>query len=159
MVHRYMYTVQWHISATTTTRTTTPGTTPATRPCNGNGKDTSWRTSGNDQCCTNGGADFCAEGEGDCDADSECDSDLVCGNDNCSWGDGDDCCEKLPTTTTTTIAATTAAGKRNAKRAFTLSLRSCNGLNDIDGLVSCLLCTVCHQFRVHICCNIGLLPP
>ena len=31
-------------------------------------------------------------GEGDCNADSECAGDLVCGTDNCPWGDGDDCC-------------------------------------------------------------------
>ena len=45
-----------------------------------------------DGCCT---ADNpCGEGDGDCDNDSECSGDLVCGTDNCPWGDNDDCCIK-----------------------------------------------------------------
>ena len=63
-----------------------------TRPCDINGKSTNWQTAGNEHCCSNGGAGFCAEGEGDCDGDNECQGDLVCGNNNCPWGDGDDCC-------------------------------------------------------------------
>ena len=39
-------------------------------------------------------AGFCREGEGDCDADTECEGALVCGTDNCPWGDGDDCCRR-----------------------------------------------------------------
>ena len=34
----------------------------------------------------------CGVGEGDCDDDSECAGPLVCGTDNCPWGDADDCC-------------------------------------------------------------------
>ena len=41
-------------------------------------------------CCTSD--EPCGEGDGDCDNDSHCEGDLVCGTDNCPWGDGDDCC-------------------------------------------------------------------
>ena len=54
--------------------------------------DNTWRTTGNDECCSNGIEGFCGEGEGDCDAHSDCVGSLICGNDNCPWGDGDDCC-------------------------------------------------------------------
>ena len=60
-------------------------------PCSPDGTWT-WKTTGNDECCSNGIAGFCGEGEGDCDAHSECAGSLICGNDNCPWGDGDDCC-------------------------------------------------------------------
>eukprot|EP00961_Rhodomonas_salina_P238356 3221588-Rhodomonas_salina.1 len=46
------------------------------------------KIAGNDDCCQGD----CVEGEGDCDEDSDCLGDLVCGTDNCPWGDGDDCC-------------------------------------------------------------------
>ena len=52
-----------------------------------------WQSSGNDDCCSKGiAAGFCGVGEGDCDEDSDCAGSLVCGSDNCPWGDGDDCC-------------------------------------------------------------------
>ena len=60
-------------------------------PCSSDGTWT-WKTTGNDECCSNGITGFCGEGEGDCDAHSECAGSLICGNDNCPWGDGDDCC-------------------------------------------------------------------
>ena len=51
-------------------------------PCNGGGCD-----------CSKGVPGFCKEGEGDCDSDHECEGDLMCGTNNCAWGQGD-CCEK-----------------------------------------------------------------
>merc|ERR1712048_116762 len=45
----------------------------------------------NDGCCT--AEKPCGLGDGDCDRDSQCGPGLVCGNSNCPWGDGDDCCE------------------------------------------------------------------
>ena len=56
--------------------------------------DNTWQKTGNDDCCSNGIAGSCGEGDGDCDDDSECAGSLVCGTDNCPWGDGDDCCEQ-----------------------------------------------------------------
>ena len=53
-----------------------------------------WERTGNDACCSNGIAGFCGEGDGDCDDDSECAGSLVCGQDNCPWADGDDCCKQ-----------------------------------------------------------------
>eukprot|EP00961_Rhodomonas_salina_P174269 2349633-Rhodomonas_salina.9 len=50
------------------------------------------KTLGNDDCCQG----LCLVGEGDCDFDFDCIGDLVCGTDNCAWGDGDDCCEFPP---------------------------------------------------------------
>jgi len=53
----------------------------------------SLRCSGeNDGCCTK--EKPCNVGEGDCDSDNQCAGSLVCGEDNCPWGDGDDCCVK-----------------------------------------------------------------
>ena len=46
---------------------------------------------GNDNCCSF--ASQCNLGGGDCDEDSHCAGPLVCGDDNCAWGDGDDCCQ------------------------------------------------------------------
>ena len=43
-------------------------------------------------CCTIN--DPCKLGDGDCDRDVECAGQLVCGNDNCPWGDQDDCCRE-----------------------------------------------------------------
>merc|ERR1712159_455656 len=49
------------------------------------------RCTGEDNgCCTKDTP--CGLGEGDCDSDKECAGSLTCGNDNCPWGDGDDCC-------------------------------------------------------------------
>lgn len=49
------------------------------------------RCSGEDNgCCTP--EKPCDMGEGDCDNDSHCSGNLVCGHDNCPWGDKDDCC-------------------------------------------------------------------
>ena len=49
------------------------------------------RCTGEDNgCCTED--EPCDVGEGDCDSDDECMDGLTCGNDNCPWGDGDDCC-------------------------------------------------------------------
>merc|ERR1719318_477414 len=45
-----------------------------------------------DGCCTKDKP--CDEGEGDCDDDTECRGSLVCGKDNCPWGDDDDCCKR-----------------------------------------------------------------
>ena len=45
---------------------------------------------GNDACCTPDNQ--CISEEGDCDSDTDCLGSLQCGNDNCVWGDGDDCC-------------------------------------------------------------------
>lgn len=60
-----------------------------------------------DDCCTDeimrckGADDYCCTpwtpcdlGDGDCDRDSDCAEGLVCGKDNCPWGDKDDCCMK-----------------------------------------------------------------
>ena len=47
-------------------------------------------TGEDDGCCTD--EKPCDVGEGDCDSDSECMDGLTCGDDNCPWGDGDDCC-------------------------------------------------------------------
>lgn len=44
---------------------------------------------GNDDAC---GRKWLDEGEGDCDNDWHCKGGLVCGENNCPWGDGDDCC-------------------------------------------------------------------
>jgi len=46
----------------------------------------------NNFCCTF--FNKCDLGDGDCDHDFQCKGDLVCGNNNCAWGDGDDCCVK-----------------------------------------------------------------
>ena len=55
--------------------------------------DMTWQTSGNNDCCSKGiAAGLCDVGEGDCDQDSDCAGPLVCGSDNCPWGDEDDCC-------------------------------------------------------------------
>ena len=126
-------------TATTTISTTASTDTTASttiRPCDSNGKSTNWQKAGNDQCCSNEGVGFCAEGEGDCDAESECQGDLVCGKNNCPWGDGDDCCEKLPTTATTTTStsqstATTARSEYcphdyGRRKILVLSLSSIN---------------------------------
>ena len=43
-------------------------------------------------CCTE--ATPCLDGDGDCDNDRQCAGSLVCGIDNCPWGDDEDCCEK-----------------------------------------------------------------
>ena len=63
-------------------------------PCNGTAKGEAWKGQGNDQCCDHFEHGPCGEGEGDCDSDQECSGSLVCGRDNCPWGDGDDCCQK-----------------------------------------------------------------
>ena len=47
-----------------------------------------------DGCCTEDTP--CIEGEGDCDSNDECLGSLICGDDNCPWGDRDDCCEAPP---------------------------------------------------------------
>ena len=43
-----------------------------------------------DGCCTEDNP--CGDRDGDCDNDSQCAGSLVCGTDNCPWGDADDCC-------------------------------------------------------------------
>ena len=43
-----------------------------------------------DGCCTY--SEPCEVGEGDCDVDGHCVGALICGSDNCPWGDRDDCC-------------------------------------------------------------------
>ena len=54
---------------------------------------TGLRCNGIDEgCCTTN--DPCKEGDGDCDNNNECAGSLICGEDNCPWGDGDDCCRK-----------------------------------------------------------------
>ena len=78
-------------------RTVFPCFTTTTGPCNINGKDTSWQKGGNKDCCRDGEHGPCGEGEGDCDSDSECAGPLVCGKDNCPWGDEDDCCTNATT--------------------------------------------------------------
>jgi len=45
-----------------------------------------------DGCCT--AENPCVEGDGDCDSDSHCEGDLICGSNNCPWGDRDGCCKK-----------------------------------------------------------------
>ena len=53
------------------------------------------RCTGEDNgCCTKDTP--CGLGEGDCDSDKECAGSLTCGDDNCPWGDGDDCCIGRP---------------------------------------------------------------
>ena len=64
-----------------------------TRPC-ALQNEVRWQKEGNDECCNKGGRGTCKLGEGDCDYDSDCEGSLVCGDDNCTWGDGDDCCKK-----------------------------------------------------------------
>ena len=54
--------------------------------------DVRWQKEGNEECCSEGGGGLCKVGDGDCDRDSDCEGDLVCGYDNCPWGDRDDCC-------------------------------------------------------------------
>ena len=48
--------------------------------------------SGNNDCCRPDKP--CVEGEGDCDTDDDCLGELVCGKQNCLWGDRDDCCRQ-----------------------------------------------------------------
>jgi len=48
-------------------------------------------TGQDDGCCTK--ETPCNLGEGDCDTDQQCAGSLVCGTDNCPWGDEDDCCK------------------------------------------------------------------
>jgi len=43
-------------------------------------------------CCTS--EHPCKEKDGDCDYNEDCEGDLICGNNNCAWGDHDDCCQK-----------------------------------------------------------------
>jgi len=50
----------------------------------------------NNGCCKR--ISPCIEGDGDCDTDAECAEGLICGKDNCPWGDNDDCCMKAPIT-------------------------------------------------------------
>ena len=38
--------------------------------------------------------DYIGTGDGICDTNEECDGVLVCGKENCSWAEGDDCCRK-----------------------------------------------------------------
>lgn len=47
-----------------------------------------------DSCCTK--QTPCKENDGDCDFDDQCAGNLICGSNNCAWGDGDDCCMKRP---------------------------------------------------------------
>ena len=54
--------------------------------------DVRWQKEGNEECCSEEGRGLCKIGDGDCDRDSDCEGDLVCGRDNCPWGDRDDCC-------------------------------------------------------------------
>ena len=61
----------------------------SSRPCSPR-DDVSWQKEGNEECCSEEGP--CKVGEGDCDRDSDCEGSLVCGTDNCPWGDEDDCC-------------------------------------------------------------------
>ena len=49
---------------------------------------------GGDTCCSNGDIGPCREGEGGCGHDDECEGSLVCGEDNCPWGGGEDCCRQ-----------------------------------------------------------------
>ena len=63
----------------------------ATRPCAPR-NDVSWQKEGNEECCNEGGRGLCQLGEGDCDKNSDCEGSLVCGYNNCPWGDKDDCC-------------------------------------------------------------------
>ena len=67
----------------------------STRPCAPR-NDVGWQKGGNEECCNEGGRGLCKLGEGDCDKDSDCEGSLVCGQDNCPWGDGDDCCMMPP---------------------------------------------------------------
>ena len=66
--------------------------TASCRPRN----DRWWQKEGNEECCSDLKGSKCGEGDGDCDKDSECEGSLVCGRNNCPWGDGDDCCMKPP---------------------------------------------------------------
>ena len=65
-----------------------------TRPC-APSNAVRWQKDGNDNCCSIEGRGLCKLGEGDCDKDSDCEGSLVCGDDNCPWGDGDDCCTRI----------------------------------------------------------------
>lgn len=40
----------------------------------------------------------CQQYEGDCDWHEDCKGNLLCGQDNCEWGNGDDCCMERPKT-------------------------------------------------------------
>jgi len=48
----------------------------------------------NGGCCTDNNP--CGVGDGDCDYDSHCARDLVCGESNCKFPGGDDCCMERP---------------------------------------------------------------
>jgi len=63
-------------------------------PCRGDGGGEKGRRCGgkDDGCCTK--ENPCNAGDGDCDNDEDCVGSLVCGKDNCPWGDQDDCCHK-----------------------------------------------------------------
>ena len=67
-------------------------------PCNNQHPDL---VGGNDACCSIDSV--CNIDEGDCDSDEECAEGLICGDDNCPWGDNDDCCVKLADTSSSTI--------------------------------------------------------
>merc|ERR1712241_673615 len=75
------------------TSSTSCNTNSCQRPC-APGQGHYWENDGNEECCNGRGDHDCREGEGDCDSDSDCEGSLICGYNNCPWGDKDDCCQK-----------------------------------------------------------------
>ena len=112
--------------------------TASCRPRN----DRWWQKEGNEECCSDLKGSKCGEGDGDCDSDSECEGSLVCGKDNCPWGDGDDCCMKPPVDCQWSVwqAARGAAGQCDRtcgggtkKQTRTISQKAQNGGKECHG--------------------------
>jgi len=57
------------------------------------------RSSNEASCAVKGNDRGCGRklklGEGDCDSHCDCGFGLMCGHNNCPWGDGDDCCRSM----------------------------------------------------------------
>ena len=82
--------LSWHTGKETWQRNRKVITVPQSRAHCGTPSNEQQRSTGNDDCCSS--SNVCPAGHGDCDSDSHCVGSLVCGSDNCPWGDSDDCC-------------------------------------------------------------------